>query len=269
MGQRIYAEHCPVGRLTQGDILDKYKLVETLKGHQQYFSDKLYFRRFVVMSQTCDLVPDRPAGFVFLSVVRHLEDALEHRDLHTSGAKNRTEQIVKDLINYNYNKRGYFFLPARNDSGIERDSVIDMRVMFTLRIKHYSELLAARVGSLSELFSAKLGSMAGEMFARVAVDSWDDGGYTISSKEKIAAIMSGCESREDLQLHALWAKHGKNCVHCEKVGKEELAVTYRRSVHGPTFQDVFFVFCKPCAERFDDCLNSQPPNRFATKRAER
>ncbi len=250
MSQNIYAEGCPQGRLTQGDILDPKRLTNTLSGHQQYFLEKDYFRRFLVVTQTCDLVPGRAAGFVFLAVVRHLEQALDHSDFHTRSARSRTEKLVSDLINYNYNKRGYFFLPAMPDAGIERDSVVDLRVMFSLRYKHYPELLEARLGSLTTLFAAKLGSMTGEMFSRVAVDSWNDGGYAISAREKVDTVMKECQDREQTKFDALCHKHGTTCGKCGAAS----ATTYRWTVDPRSFENIHLLFCNQCAAAFDDAL---------------
>jgi hypothetical protein len=171
----IYRRPANEHSLSQGDILDRDRLRAMLKGHQDWFADSSYYYRFMVLTQTCDLDSTREiVDFVFLAVVRKLDDAFGYEHVEHQRAVGRTEELLRALYNHNYNRRGFFYLPKSPDHGIKDESVVDLRVMFSIHRSHYKELLAARLGAITEVYSAQLGHIAGYLFSRVATPGWEE-----------------------------------------------------------------------------------------------
>jgi hypothetical protein len=114
--------------LNQGDILDAEKLRPNLRGHQDYFAEQPHFYRFMILTQSCDLARGG-VDFIYVAVVRRLSETIGRRQTDTPG---KTRKLFEDLYNHNNHKRGLFYLPENVESGIEEDSVVDLRVMFSL-----------------------------------------------------------------------------------------------------------------------------------------
>lgn len=248
--------------LNQGDILDAEKLRPNLRGHQDYFAEQSHFYRFMILTQSCDLARGG-VDFIFVAVVRRLSETIGRRETDAPG---KTRKLFEDLYNHNNHKRGFFYLPKNVESGIEEDSVVDLRVMFTLFNKeHYSDLVASRIGTLTDHYVAKLGYMAGYLFNRVATPSWAELNselYRAEPKERgrktvdpfslhLDGVLRDFTEKEERRFQQLLNETDGNCA---LSGCENKASTYRWipvSDQGDLKYETH-IFCDNHARKWDD-----------------
>ena len=211
----IYVRPPKADLLGQGDILDPEPLRATLKGHQDYFAEQSHFYRYIVLTQTCDLVQPRDtAEFICLAVIRRLSDTIGRRQVDARG---QTEELLRQLFNHGYNRRGLFYLPANADHGIEVDSVVDLRVMFSLHKASYPDLLGARLSAIRDLYAAQLGHMIGHMFNRVAMPAWEELNPTGNLAKHVKQIVDTFEECEKQKFSDLLAQADrKTCAYCDR-----------------------------------------------------
>lgn len=249
----IYRSPPSTKSLGQGDILDPGVLRENLLGHQDYFLDKPHFYRYMVLTQTCDLDRSREtADYIFLAVIRRLTDALGLRQVENKRARSKTETLLRDLYNHNYNKRGFFYLPVGNNYGIEVESVVDLRVMFSLHKVHYPDLLRARLGAITDLYAAQLGHMAGYMFSRIATPGWQELNPDAELSKHTSSLITSIQEREKATLAQLLERIGNKCSvqDCPRA-----PTTYRWASSRQDSLQVQLTECPLCddhAKSFDD-----------------
>lgn len=196
--------------LSQGDILLAETLRPTLLGHQDYIAKQQHFRHFVVLTQSCDLDRSRePADFVTLAVVRTLDEAIGRRQLDSRDA---LRQLLGDVFLHQYNKRGFFFLPAAPQRSIDSDSVVDLRVVFSVHRHHYGALLWARRAAMNPVYAAQLGSLFGYMFNRVAVAGWEETGATKEKKEYVKDVLDAIEKKDNVRRDEILREHNHKCA---------------------------------------------------------
>lgn len=164
--------------LWQGDIIHRRELIDTgaLSGHQDYIAQRDDFPGFCVVTQTCDLVREEESGsevdFICLSVIRRLTDVFSKNTSQKEIRK--TKDKLKNILNHDYTKQGYFFLPSE-PSILMEDCVVDLRTTFSLYAeKHYDQVLKARKLSLTDVYANRLGWMLGNIFSRVPTPDWDE-----------------------------------------------------------------------------------------------
>jgi hypothetical protein len=216
--QSTQSEDC----LSQGDILLAQKLHHTLLGHQDYIAKQPYFRHFVVLTQSCDLDRSREtADFVTLAVVRTLDEAIGRRQVDS---KDTLRDLLRDLYLHQYNKRGFFLLPANPEHSIDTDSVVDLRVVFSVHRDHYGALLAARQAAMNPVYAAQLGSLFGHMFNRVAVAGWEDTGATTDLKNHVKTSLTAFEEKENARRDEILHMYDYKCC---IAGCDVRASTYR------------------------------------------
>jgi hypothetical protein len=224
MSYAIYRKPPSQSFLAQGDILDRAPLQSTLKGHQDWFANSTYYYRYMVLTQTCDLDITRPiVDYIFLAVIRKLSEAFWFEHVENKSQRKKTEQLLRDLYNHNYNRRGLFYLPRDAVYGVEEDSVADLRVMFSIHKLHYPELLAARVGAITDVYAAQLGHIAGHLFSRVATPAGEEifkGRLT----EHIEKVQEAIVAEEKAKLSELLRKANNACA---VAGCKRNAETYR------------------------------------------
>jgi hypothetical protein len=182
--------------LCQGDILrPNDKLREVLGQVHPHFTDDKY-SAFLVLTQTCDLVPraerECRSRYVTLCVVRALRDVLiplldrECGKLRVRGhivegvyaedSRYRAKQLLERILNQNAQAEGLFYLHSDSAVGIVERSVAMLQVSFAVRAhEHYDTLVRARTGRLKEQFQSKLGWLMGYLFSRVATEDMDSG----------------------------------------------------------------------------------------------
>jgi hypothetical protein len=187
--------------LWQGDIIDSEKLGKTgaLAGHQDYLAARKDLPAFCVVTQTCDLMPNRHVDFITLALVRHLKNIFSDKDVVGDKNKNRTHNLLDKIINHRENK-GYFYLhphpPLIDDWG----AVVDLRAAFALHKQHYHQILLARRTSLAEVFANKLGWMAGHLFNRVPNIEFDEFTTDGAGKQFVGKMLEAIKATKS---HAL------------------------------------------------------------------
>jgi len=179
--------------LQQGDILEVTgDLREVLHEVHTHFDDPRY-SRFLVLTQSCDLV--RRDGrsprtlYINLAAIRPLDDVLPRyldvvceavqigrrtvEGLYINSTKYKAEQFIQRLMNQNEKELGLFYLHPDDTIGIAVPSVALLQVSIALRAQeHYPILEAARRGRLAPVFQSRLGWLAGNLFSRVATREW-------------------------------------------------------------------------------------------------
>lgn len=242
--------------LQQGDILDPIPLKRNLRGHQDYFANQTHFYRFMILTQTCDLThKEKMPDFIFLAVVRKFSEAISIRHVYGK-AKNGTQNMLRDLFNHNYNKRGFFYLPENTENGIEEDSLVDLRVMFSLHKSHYQDLVNAKVGAISPLYSSQLGHMVGYMFSRIAVPGWSEINNGESAEKKAKEVVKSIKEREDKRLAELKAESQNKCVFAN-CGKK--AISFRWVNVRLRNQSTKYMECVMCQEHTAQWDNNTLP----------
>lgn len=256
MSYPIYRSPPKETLLGQGDILDPQLLAQTLKGHQDYFVDRFY--RFMVLTQTCDLDRSRDTSeFVFLTVVRKLSEAFGMRHVEKK-RREQTKRLIRELYDHIYNKRGYFYLPLDERYGIAAESVVDLRVIFSVHKAVYRDLLNARLGTLTDHYAAQLGSLAGYMFNRVAMPGWEElfGG----DRDKHAQTEVNLMLERESQIFADFLKQTDG--RCARLSCGKTAETYRWLPFGDDgggFRFDWRVLCFEHAEEYDQFRSGGEP----------
>ena len=258
MDYSIYREPPSADLLCQGDILDAECLRENLIGHQDYFADRPWFYRYMIVTQTCDLYCRRQmSDFIFIAVILRLREAFGIREVEQS--KNSVRSLLRALYNHNYNKRGFFYLPHDARQGIEEDSVADLRVMFSIYRGHYPDLLKARRGAITDVYAAQLGHIAGYMFSRVATPGWEElnpGDFNKHINSVLEKILGPEKEKRD---GLLLTSDGK----CAFYKCEEKASTYRRFAIRSETGEVDYqerVLCTDHAKQHDEGILCKMPD---------
>jgi len=220
---RVYREIEKDEHLCQGDILLPSQLRERLIGHQDYYTNSPHFYRYVVLTQTCDLAREGDrSNFIFLSVARKLSEALGPKDLESKKiVEGRTQSLLKDLLMFQYNKRGFFYLPKDDRHGVDEPLVVDLRVIFSLHKSHHDKLVLARCGGLNDLFAAQLGQLTAQMFNRIAIPDVDANEANTESAE----VAKFARTKHVERFEQLFAASGHKKCSVQECGKK--AETFR------------------------------------------
>lgn len=221
----FYEKYSNKETLYQGDILNPESLKNNLIGHQDYFANQPHFYRYMVLTQTCDLTweKQRP-DFIFLAVVRKFREAISMYPT-SSKRKQSTKRKFQDLFNHNINKRGFFYLPKHELSGMDEEGLVDLRVMFSLHKSHYPDLVKARIGSIKPLYSSLLGHMVGHMFNRVAVEGWEGINPGETAEEKAEKTFLELKNNKEKRLEELKAKTNGSCLFCSNDANDFRKIT--------------------------------------------
>jgi len=193
-----YEETPDESQLHQGDLLQRTEgLDQLLERAHPHFREQKY-RAFIVLTQSCDLVPNRrgpycKSPYITVAVVRDAYDAARSELLGLALSRRRQslcktqfmceklrprfEQQVESLLNNNHPE--YFFLRSDNDAGVEEDLCAFLRVSIALKAEHYRTLLEAKRSQLTAVFQAKLGWLVGQGYSRVGTEDWgsDDASF--------------------------------------------------------------------------------------------
>jgi hypothetical protein len=178
--------------LCQGDLISSKLLVasKALDGHQDYIKSRGDFRLFCVMTQTCDLQPNHCKEYITLSVVRAMRNVFDKESIRNSKGWARTSAVIERIIEHQQNSRDYFYLHPQPEYEIDEDSVVDLRVMFSLHSDlHYKQILKSRRLSMNEIYAANLGWMAGNVFARIAMPAWEKWHPKETKEARVEALM--------------------------------------------------------------------------------
>jgi hypothetical protein len=236
--------------LFQGDILDPTLLKNNLEGHQDYFH-RNHFVRYMVLTQTCDLVLDKtadrprfPVDFIQLAVVRRMRDVFGKKHVENKKKRRSTLNQLWKILGHQSDRRGLFYLPTEEQHGILEPCVVDLRVTFSLYKIHYDDIKHARCGGLRDLYAAQLGQMIAYMFSRVAMPD--------TKEEQINDALNDIVEREKKRFQELVASLSvKQCMISDCPGKCD---TYRWLKVGPIGDDKEFeeiVLCHKHAAMHD------------------
>jgi len=140
-------------------------------------------------------------------------------------------------------------LPKNCDYGIERDSLVDLRVMFSLHKSHYLDLLEARLGSMSPLFASQLGHMVGHMFNRIAVPGWSELNPDETEGEKAKSIFKEIKEVDNQLFNELRSKANDKCLFCDQKAFFFRRITVRFPELGN--QNIPCVMCKKHIDQWD------------------
>lgn len=187
-----YASHGDDSDLLQGDVLrpteDLLSVLGGNDGVHPYFANPEQYPRFMVLTQSCDLVRRQPnaiakSPYISLCAVRYAKTAvdrkieeehsgsvnIEHNLCHTKYERD-VKEFVKKLLNNNAS--GYFYLHDTGDNRIPEPMCAFLPVSIALKAQHYNICLNARVISLNPEFRSKLGWLVGDVYSRVATRDW-------------------------------------------------------------------------------------------------
>ncbi|NDR57405.1 hypothetical protein [Aliiruegeria sabulilitoris] len=238
----VYREIEKNEHLCQGDILFPSRMRERLAGHQDYYANAPHFYRYVVLTQTCDLAREGDrSNFIFLSVARKLSEALGPKDLESKKiAEGKTQNLLKELLMFQYNKRGFFYLPQDESQGVDEPLVVDLRVILSLHKSHHDKLVLARCGGLNDLFAAQLGQLTAQMFNRIAIPDVDAG----EANFEAAKLAKSARTKHAERFDALFAASSHKKCSVLECGKR--AETFRwlnvKSLDGEGEEEVILCF---------------------------
>lgn len=199
--------------LMQGDVLDRTPALDDLlrEVHPHFFNHpkNLYF---IVLTQSCDLVPRHAGGkckapYISIAPVRSLsllaerhiaQNALDtiRAELPVLGnkAKSKANEFFQRVLNNN--ESGYFYLEAA-DTPLLEDSVAFLNLSIAIKSElHFQKCLDAKILQLTMAFQAKLGWLVGQSYSRVGTEDWP--------ADKLNAKV-----RRALQDTAIWVEDDK------------------------------------------------------------
>jgi hypothetical protein len=176
--------------LMQGDVLSRTpELDAVLRDVHPHFYNHPKNLYFIVLTQSCDLVPRLKGGackapYITIAPVRSLDLVVERQlsqfpiadvraELPVLGLKSKTKVIefLRRLLNNN--EPGYFYLDAA-DTPLVSDSVAFLNLSIAIKSDlHLAKCVAAKMLQLTDAFQAKLGWLVGQMFSRVGTPDWD------------------------------------------------------------------------------------------------
>lgn len=208
-----YADHLNLESLQQGDILSRTPDLEVILKdvHPHYHSSRSY-KHFIVLTQTCDLVPRDIGGrkcksrYITIAAVRPLRLAIEREverlmrlkkfDYELGITEDRTRASLNNFVErlLNNNEDDFFYLEAEPDSGLLDNSCAFLHLSIALKSDlHYETLLKSKILQVRVEFQHKLGYQVGKSYSRVATEDWvpdniDAGGF----QKKVSEIIKSC-----------------------------------------------------------------------------
>jgi len=184
-----YDSNLSATELMQGDVLKRTPSLNSLleKVHPHFFQHpKNLF--FMVLTQSCDLVPRSPAGgckapYISIAPVRALDLVIERHVLQLQAAnvkaelpvlgdksKTKSAEFLRRL--FNNNEPGFFYLDAA-DTPLPADCAAFLPLSIAIKSDlHLAACLEAKVLQLTPNFQAKLGWLVGQQYSRVGTADW-------------------------------------------------------------------------------------------------
>lgn len=199
--------------LQQGDVLERTSDLEAIlqEVHPHYYSSSSY-KHFIVLTQTCDLVP-RYGGerkcksrYITIAAVRPLKLVVEREidrlmqlrnyDYQLGVTDDKTRSSLKNFVErlLNNNEDDFFYLEADPSRNLPDDSCAFLHLSIALKSDlHYDTLLRSKVLQLRVDFQHKLGYQVGKSYSRVATEDWVPGTLTdVDFQKKIGRIIKSC-----------------------------------------------------------------------------
>lgn len=226
--------------LMQGDVLERTpaldKLLAQVHPHFYASSKNLYF---VVLTQTCDLVPREggvcKAPYISLAPARSLDWLLEK---HIGGLsspniraalpvvanknKVKTREFLQRLVNNN--EPGYFFLDAK-DTPLSEDCAAVLNLSIAIKASlHYNVCLDAKIIQLNDAFQAKLGWLVGQLYSRVGTQDWPPDVVNAKIKKITADIAIWVDDRSIKEIEDAY-ELAQHFSYCHGRRREERIIT--------------------------------------------
>lgn len=192
--------------LSQGDILNKTQEIESILSEVHPHYQKLDYKYFIVLTQSCDLVRREgdscKSNYITLAAVRSFQTYLtketisfkksnfEKGRIFDSKYRDKVYNKVEKL--FNNNEPEYFFISRDLSFGIEDDYVAFLKLSIAIKSElHYQACLNAKTAELRSEFKAKLGWLVGQMYSRVGTEDWAPNTLTQSDfRAKIEATLN-------------------------------------------------------------------------------
>jgi hypothetical protein len=174
----------------QGDVLKRTTALDTLlKEVHPHFHQHPKNLFFMVLTQSCDLVPRGPSNackspYIAIAPVRTLDSVIERHIAQQSAAEVRAElpvlsaksrNKISDFLQrlFNNNETGYFYLDSV-DTELPADCAAFLNLSIAIKSDlHFATCLDAKILQLTDTFQAKLGWLVGQMFSRVGTPDWE------------------------------------------------------------------------------------------------
>lgn len=205
-----YADSFDSESLQQGDVLKRTPELDAILAevHPHYHSSSSY-KHFIVLTQTCDLVPRNIGGktcksrYITIAAVRPLQLAVEREierlmrlrefDYKLGVTDDKTRSSLKNFVErlLNNNEDDFFYLESDPPRGLPEDSCAFLHLSIALKSDlHYEPLLRSKALQLRVDFQHKLGYQVGKSYSRVATEDWVPGTLTDGEfQKKIGCII--------------------------------------------------------------------------------
>lgn len=232
----IYQPSAPSDRLEQGDILRlSDELVVLLDRYHPYYSTHPDNKFFVVLTQSCDLVP-RPDGckarYISLAPVRPLKEVVKREfdgklENVGSGTQPFTSHQVRANLEqflgrlFNNNEPPFFYYEAAHASGIYADMCAMLALPISFKPEHYETFRAAKIAGITDVFQAKLGWLLGQMYSRVGTPDFQPTEIGRKVKDYTDGVALWLEEAEVKNLRKLVQEHNED-PNNGPVGKKEI-----------------------------------------------
>lgn len=208
-----YDDSLDVESLQQGDVLKRTTDLDAiLKEVHPHYHSSVSYKHFIILTQTCDLVPREIGGrkcksrYITIAAVRPLQLAVEREmerlmrlrefDYKLGITDDKTRSSLKNFVErlLNNNEDDFFYLEADPKHGLPEDSCAFLHLSIALKSDlHYETLLKSKVLQLRVEFQHKLGYQVGKSYSRVATEDWVPGTLTDSEfQRKIGNIIKSC-----------------------------------------------------------------------------
>jgi hypothetical protein len=229
--------------LMQGDVLQRTPpLDELLKTVHPHFFEHPKNLFFMVLTQSCDLVPRGPgssckAPYIAIAPVRSIDLVVERQIAQLNAAdvksalpvvgnkaKNKLSEFMNRLLNNN--EPGFFFLDAEGTK-LSNDCVAFLNLSIAIKSDlHLQTCIDAKILQLTDTFQAKLGWLVGQMYSRVGTQDM----AADRMSKKIADYLTGVALWvDDAKIRALEAKYEqvRQSEPARTMSSEEIASTLR------------------------------------------
>ena len=207
--------------LMQGDVLRRTDelndLLRVVHPHFFHHPKNLFF---MVLTQSCDLVPRGPsqgckAPYVAIAPVRSIEFVVEKQVAQANAVDvksalpvvgNRSRNKISEFMGrlLNNNEPGFFYLDSEGTQ-LGTDCVAFLNLSIAIKSDlHLSTCISAKMLQLTDTFQAKLGWLVGQMYSRVGTEDMSPDRLT----KKVADALRGAALWiDDTKIKAIEAKY--------------------------------------------------------------
>ncbi|WP_243294345.1 hypothetical protein [Geothrix mesophila] len=177
----------------QGDVIRRTDEIELiLQEYYPHHKGRVDYRYFMVLTQTCDLVPRsggdsgnickaryislaavRPFSIVFKrEIAKFQHDPMDERHgICDEKNRGRIRNFIERILNNN--EPEYFYLHEEPAAGLSEPHCAFLALSIPVKsLPHYDKLLKAKILQLDDSFQHKLGWLTGNLFSRIGTADW-------------------------------------------------------------------------------------------------